>query len=144
MLVAAGMLAAPACQTSTPVSPSLPATASITSVRYERVKPITGETTGPVVVTLWYALVPGDPYERTSPRLCLLERVGDSTFVCPVPRFEAIPVDHEWSASVADTAVSSFPVARDLYLNGALVRVETFPTGGESGAFRLDADGHVR
>ena len=115
----------------------------MTTVRYERVKPITTEVTAPVVVTIWYALAPGDPYNRTSPRLCVLERVGPTTFACPAPRFEAIPVGREWSASVSDAAVSSLPVARDLYLNGTLVRVETFATGGESGVFRIDARGRV-
>ena len=142
-LVAAAMLAGPACDTPAPVSPSQVVTSSITAVRYERVKPITGEVAAPVVVTIWYALVPGDPYDRTSARLCVLERHGASTFVCPAPRFEAIPVGRQWSASVSDAAVSGMPVARDLYLNGTLVRVETFPTGGESGIFRIDAQGHV-
>ena len=143
-LVVAAMLAASACDEPTPVSPSQPVTSSITAVRYERVKPITGAAAaGPVVVTIWYALAPGDPYHRTSPRLCVLERLDVTTFVCPAPRFDAIPVGREWSASVSDPEVSGLPVARDLYLNGTLVQVETFPSGGESGIFRIDAQGHV-
>lgn len=143
VVMAAAMLAVPACHEATPVSPSEPVTASITAVRYERVKPITTKVTAPVVVTIWYALAPGDPYDRTSPRLCVLELVGPTTFACPAPRFESIPVGREWSASVSDPAVSSLPVARDLYLNGTLVRVETFATGGESGVFRIDARARV-
>jgi hypothetical protein len=54
-----------------------------------------------------------------------------------------IPVGREWSASVSDAAVSSLPVARDLFLNGTLVRVETSATGGESAVFRIDARGRV-
>ena len=69
--------------------------------------------------------------------------MGPTTFTCPAPRFESIPVGREWSASVSDPAVSIFPVARDLYLNGTLIRVETFATGGESGSFRIDARGRV-
>lgn len=143
MAMVAATLMAAACHDATPVSPSDPVTSSITAVRYERVKPVTSETTAPVVVTIWYALAPGDPYDRTSPRLCVLERVGPTTFACPAPRFEGIPVGRDWSASVSDPAVSSFPVARDLYLNGTLIRVETFANGGESGAFRIDARGRV-
>jgi hypothetical protein len=143
VMIAAAMLVVPACHEATPVSPSEPVTASITAVRYERVRAITLETTAPVVVTIWYALAPGDPYDRTSPRLCVLDRVGPTTFACPVPHFEFIPVGREWSASVSDPAVSSLPVARDLYLNGSMIRVETFATGGESGVFRIDARGRV-
>ena len=58
-------------------------------------------------------------------------------------RFEAIPVDREWSASVTDAAVSSLPVARDLYLNGTRIRVEDYANGAESGVFRIDAQGRV-
>lgn len=143
VVAAAAISMAQACHEATPASPSEPVTASITAVRYERVKPTTSETTAPVVVTIWYALAPGDPYDRTSPRLCVLERVGPTTFTCPSPRFEAIPVGRDWSASVSDPAVSGFPVARDLFLNGTRVRVETFATGGESGIFRIDARGRV-
>jgi hypothetical protein len=134
---------APACDHHTPVQPSEPVTAAITAVRYERVKPLVADATSPVVVSIWYALAPGDPYNRTSARLCVLERRTTTAFVCPAPRFEAIPVDREWSASVTDAAVSSLPVARDLYLNGTRIRVQDYANGAESGVFRIDALGRV-
>jgi hypothetical protein len=34
-------------------------------------------------------------------------------------------------------------VARDLYLNGTRIRVETFDDGAESGHLAIDAAGHV-
>jgi hypothetical protein len=144
VLTLAAALVVPACGHHTPSEPSAPVTAAITDVRYERVKPVAADGTSPVVVvSIWYALAPGDPYGRTSARLCILEQRAATTFVCPSPRFEAIPVDHEWSASVTDAAVSSLPVARALYLNGTRVRVQDYANGAESGVFRIDALGRV-
>ncbi|WP_291986134.1 hypothetical protein [Luteitalea sp.] len=134
---------APACRHSSPVAPSEPVTAAVTTVRYERLKPVGGDASAPVVVTIWYALAPGDPYDRTSPRLCVLEASGSNTFVCRSPRFEFIPVDRDWTASVSDPAVSSLPVASDLYLNLTRIRVITYSNGAQSGVFRIDAHGHV-
>ncbi|MGE3842116.1 MAG: hypothetical protein AB7I50_11050 [Vicinamibacterales bacterium] len=143
MALVATIVAMAACGHSTPLAPSEPATAAVTNVRYERVKPIVGDAGAQVVVSIWYALAPGDPYNRTSARLCVLEASGPATFVCRSPRFEFIPVDREWSASVSDPAVSSLPVARDLYLNFTRIRVETYANGAESGVFRIDESGHV-
>ncbi len=141
------MIAAPwlgSCDEPAPFAPDVPMTAAVTSVRYERTKSmIVGGAAEPVVATLWYALGPGDPYERTSARLCVLERTGLSTFVCLSPRFEGIPVDREWSAFVNDPAVAAHSVARDLYLNGVRVRVETSANGTEVGVFRIDVSGRV-
>ncbi len=142
--LAIAVMAVPsACDHSAPLAPSEPVTSAVTAVRYERVKPVIGEDRAAVVVTIWYALAPGDPYNRTSARLCALERTGATTFVCPGPRFEAIPTGREWSAVVTDAAVSALPVARDLYLNGSRIRVETFANGAESGHFQIDAHGNV-
>jgi hypothetical protein len=143
LLLLAAALVGPGCGHHSPVEPGEPVTAAITSVRYERVKPEVAAGTSPVVVSIWYALAPGDPYNRTSARLCVLEPRGPTTFVCASPRFEAIPVDREWSASVTDAAVSSLPVARDLYLNGTRVRVQDYANGAESGVFGIDALGRV-
>lgn len=142
-LALAATIAAPACDHHTPVEPGEPVTAAITAVRYERVKPVVAAGASPVVVSIWYALAPGDPYNRTSARLCVLEQQTTTRFVCAAPRFEGIPVDREWSASVTDTAVSSLPVARDLYLNGTRIRVEDYANGAESGVFQVDAQGRV-
>lgn len=143
VLTLVASLAVLACDHHTPVEPSEPVTAVLTAVRYERVKPIVTGGASPVVVSIWYALAPGDPYNRTSARLCVLEPRTTTTFVCASPRFEGIPVDREWSASVTDTAVSSLPVARDLYLNGTRIRVEDYANGAESGVFVVDAQGRV-
>lgn len=143
LLALAASLVVPACGHHTPAEPSQPVTAAISDVRYERVKPVIADGPPLVVVTLWYALAPGDPYGRTTSRLCLLEQRTATTFVCPSARFEAVPVDREWSASVTDTAVSSLPVARDLYLNGTRIRVQDYANGAESGLFQIDAQGRV-
>lgn len=140
LLCAAG---AAACHRSSPTSPDLPVIASITAVRYERVKPVAGDETTPVVVSIWYALARGDPYNRTTARLCVLERRGPATFICPAPRFEAIPTGREWSAQISDLAVSALPVARDLYLNGTRTRVEVHANGAESAVFQIGGDGRV-
>jgi hypothetical protein len=130
------------------MGPDETVTAAVVSSRYVRAHPVVGDAGAVPILMLWYRVVPDDPRNRVSARVCTMRPAGDGAWVCDTP-FEAIPVDVEWVAQVSDEAVrtgTALPpyVASDLFLNGTHIRVEAFASGVERGLFTIDAGGRVR
>ncbi len=130
-----------------PTGPGTAAAPPLQSIRYVRTYPVqfAPSTHG---VFLNYAIpILGDPYHRSRISSVSLRAVDASTFAYDYPgNFSDIPNDVECTFSVLDAEVSPNEVARDIYVNGTRIRVESATTSSgvvEHGLFKVSKDGRV-
>jgi hypothetical protein len=119
--------------------------AIITSVQYVRTRPVTNDA-APAPSLFIARRILGDSLNRTTETFCLLRPMNTTTFVCDHPLSRAIPLEQETRAWVFDDAVGrrGSGIARDIYINGELLRRVTVDSGGaEIALFIIRRDGHV-